>query len=88
MSWIEYEPDPRIDCQIAELGKCEGSDDTISQEKTGRGVDDISTVGRIANETLSSRRGESSVFVAGPTRCVVFDEGIGERHAEADGTID
>ena len=37
----------------AEPGKCEWSDDSISQEKTGRGVDDISTLGRIANETLS-----------------------------------
>ena len=47
----------------------------MSQEKTGRGVDDISTVGRIANETLSQLGDESSVFVTGPTRFVAFDEG-------------
>ena len=55
-SWIEYEPDPRhaeLIVTIVESGKCEGSDDSISQEKAGRGVDDISTVGRIANETVS-----------------------------------
>ena len=34
------------------------------------------------------RGDESRVFVAGPTRFVVFDKGVGERRAETDGTVD
>ena len=87
-NWMEYEPDPRHAELIVEPGECEGCDDSISQEKAGRCVDDISTAGRIANEKISQRGDESGVFVARQARSVILDEGVGTRHAETDGTID
>ena len=59
----------------------------MSQEKAGRGVGDVSTVGRIVNVTVSLRGDESSVFVAGQTGSVILNKGIGETHAETDRTI-
>ena len=81
-NWMKHEPDPRHAEQIVKslnLRKCERCDDSISQEKAGKGFDDISTVERIANETLSYRGDGSGVFVAGQARSVIFDEGIGTR---------
>ena len=53
-NWVEYEPDPRhaeliVKSLNLESAKCVTS---ISQEKAGRGVDDISTTERIANEAI------------------------------------
>ena len=55
-NWMEYEPDPRhaeLIVKSLNLESGEGCDDSISQEKAGRCVDDISTAGRIANEKIS-----------------------------------
>ena len=75
----------RVDRQIVESGECEGSD---SQDEAGRGVSDVSTVGRIVDATLSQCGDEGSVFVARQTRSVVLSNGAGERHAETERTID
>ena len=80
---MEHEPDPRHAKLIVK-----SCDDSISQEKVGRGVDDISTTERIANETIPQRGDENGVFVAGQARSVILEEGIGTSHAEIDGTID
>ena len=58
------------------------------KNKAGIAVGDVSTVGRIANKTVSQLGDESYVFVAGQIRSVILDKGICERHAETDGTID
>ena len=90
-SWIEYEPDPRHAELIVKSLKLESAKGVTTppfKKKAGRCVDDISAVGRIADETVSKRDDESRVYVAGQARSVLFDERVGMRHAEADGTID
>ena len=55
-NWMEYEPDPRhaeLIVKWLNLESAKGVTDSISQEKAGRCVDDISTVGVIANEKIS-----------------------------------
>ena len=57
----------RVGRQIVGSGEREGTDGS-SQTEAGGGVGDVSTVGRIADETLSERGDEGDVFVARQTR--------------------
>ena len=86
-SWIEYEPDAEL---IAKSLKLESAKEvtTPSVKKKLEEELAISTVGRTQTRQYRAVEMRAAVFVAGQARSVVFDEGVGERHAEADGTID
>ena len=81
-SWIEYEPDLRhaeLIVTSSSLENAKGLTTLSSQEEGGRGVGDVTAVGRIADTTLSLCGDEGSVFVAGQTRSVILSEGGGDR---------
>ena len=93
-SWVEYEPNPRHAELIVKSLSLESAKGVTTPsvrkrlEETGRGVGDVSTGGRIADETLSQRGDEGSVFVTRHTGSVMLSKGAGERHAETYRTID
>ena len=87
-SWIEYEPDAEL---IVKSLKLESAKEVTTPSVKKKLEEELAISPQLdALQTRQHRAVEmrAAVFVAGQARSVVFDERVGERHAEADGTID